>query len=534
MKEIKKKETATIHPYRLLTVAFTEGAVVMAAELLGAKMLAPFFGTTIYAWAAVLAVTLTGLATGYYSGGYFTRKHQAARILRIVLVAAGLLMMLMPVWSVWIMKALIHMDLIPGLLISLMLFVFPPVFFFGMVSPLIVHILVKNVEQTGSTAGKVYAISTVGGVINTLLLGFYLIPEFGIKGPSVFYGFLILLAVLLILPKKVKPITVILVTGAALVSVGAQAGRGKMDSERFSILYASEGMLGQVKVLDINGMALNGKPMEPRGLIVNNTWQTIQNKTDKENLLDYIYFIKPILSHYKGNKGDALLVGLGGGMLAGEMAKTGMKTEVVEIDGRLESLARRYFNLDPSLEVIIDDGRHFINQTRKKYSLVVLDAFLGENAPWHLLTRECFESIQNKLTPDGLLLIEFFGHIRGEKGLAARSVLKTLKECGFQVQLVGTRKGDAPDRNLIFVASKGAFPFTGLVYGENPYAEEPINDLNDFRVQVTEQELQDAEVLTDNFPALEKMLGKPALQWRRDLNAVLRDLLVEDDLPIFY
>lgn len=518
----------------LLAVAFIEGATVMAAELLGAKMLAPFFGTTIYAWAAVLAVTLTGLAAGYYTGGYFTRKYRADKTLRIILIIAGLLMILMPVWGGWIMTAVTHMDLLPGLLISLMLFVFPPVFFFGMVSPLIVHILVQHVDQTGSTAGKVYAISTVGGVLNTLLLGFYIIPAFGIKGPAMVYGAIILLSVLLILPKKIKPSAVLLVVAAALISMGVQAGKKKQDSGRFSVLYASEGVLGQVKVVDIKGMALNGKPMEPRGLLVNNTWQTLFNKTDNENLLDYVYFMEPILSSFSGKQGNALLVGLGGGMLAREMAKTGMDVEVVEIDGRLQTLARRFFDLDPSLDIIIDDGRHYINQTQKSYRLVVLDAFLGENAPWHLLTKECFETIGRKLTPDGMLMIEFFGHIKGDKGLGARSVMKTLQQSGFQVQLIGTRKGDAPDRNLIFVATKTPFLFDNLLYKPKPYAQEPINNLNEFLVNVPEGELKDAELLTDNHPSLEKMLAKPALQWRRDLNAVLRDLLLEDKLPIFY
>lgn len=529
-----KTDIKPIKPITLFAIALVEGAAVMAAELLGAKMLAPFFGTTIFAWAAVLAVTLLALATGYYSGGYFTTRYAPLKVLRVILIVAGMLMLIMPAWSSWIMKGLMQTDLIPGLVLSLMLFVFPPVFFFGMVSPVIVHTLVHHVDQTGSTAGKVYAVSTMGGVINTLLLGFLIMPSFGIKGPAMVYGIMVLLLPLLILPKKIKPIRVTMLIVFALVVVVTQTGRGKQQSDRFSVLYASEGILGQVKVVDIKGLALNGIPMEPRGLIVNNTWQTLYNKTDQENLLDYIYYIKPLLSSFKGKEGNSLLVGLGGGMLAREMVKTGMPVEVVEIDGRLKTLARRYFGLDPSIDVVIDDGRHYLNQTRKQYALVILDAFLGENAPWHLLTRECFNTIKGKLTPDGLLLIEFFGHIHGNKGKAARSVLLTLEKCGFHVQLVGTRKEDAPDRNLIFVASVKPFSLDSLTYGENPYAKEPITDLKDFLVDVTEAEMNDAVILKDDLPALELMLGRPALQWRNDLNAVLRDLLVADDLPIFY
>jgi predicted membrane-bound spermidine synthase len=529
-----RTEKPLFHPATLLTIAFIEGAAVMAAELLSAKMLAPFFGTTIYAWAAVLAITLFALAAGYYAGGFFTTRYSSIRILRVILILSGFLLLWMPVVSQWVMSGLMHIALIPGLVISLMTFVFPPVFLFGMVSPVIVHTLVNHVDKTGSTAGKVYAISTMGGVINTLLLGFWIMPQFGIRGPAFVYGVMVLLLPLLLIRGKVKPLPVITILLLAIITLSAQLGEGKSQSQRFSVLYASEGILGQVKVVDIKGLVLNGKPMEPRGLIVNNTWQTLFNRTDQENLLDYVYFIKPMLSKFQGEKGNAMLVGLGGGMLAREMHRTGLTVEVVEIDARLKMLARRYFSLDPEIEVVIDDGRHFINQTEKKYRLVILDAFLGENAPWHLLTKECFSTIQSKLEPDGVLIIEFFGHTKGELGRPARSVLATLRHLGFDVQMVATRKEEAPDRNLIFVASMEEFSFDQLVYGENPYALEPISNLNDYLVTVPEQEMQDALLLHDNLPAMELMLGKPSLQWRNDLNGVLRDLLVEDHLPIFY
>ena len=46
----------------------------MAAELLGAKMLAPYFGSSLYVWATVLAITLGGLAAGYFMGGILSYK----------------------------------------------------------------------------------------------------------------------------------------------------------------------------------------------------------------------------------------------------------------------------------------------------------------------------------------------------------------------------------------------------------------------------------------------------------------------------
>ncbi len=530
----KNRQSEVTRKWKLLLIAFIEGAAVMAAELLSAKMLAPFFGTTIFAWAAVLAITLLALATGYYTGGWLTTRQPPSRLLVTILLVSGFFLLIMPSLSAWTMTSLIKVNLLPGLVISLMAFVFPPVFCFGMVSPVIVHMLVSNLDQTGRTAGRVYAVSTLGGVINTLLLGFLIMPQFGIKGPAMVYGLMVLILPLLLIRRKVKPLPVVTSLIVIVLILYYQLGKGEQQSERFKILYASEGILGQVKVVDVNGMLLNGKLMEPRGLIVNNTWQTFYNRTDQENLLDYVYFIKPLLSRFDGNSGNSMLVGLGGGMLAKEIKKTGMPLEVIEIDGRLKTLARRYFGLDPAIPVIVDDGRHHINKTDKDYSLVILDAFLGENAPWHLLTEECFHTLKSKLSEDGLLIIEFYGHIHGKPGRPARSVLATLEHCGFKVQMIGTRKEDAPDRNLIFFASLKDFPLEGLKYDENPYAREPIHDLREYLVPSPHDEMEDALILTDNHPALELMLGRVSLQWRNDLNSVLRNLLVEDHIPIFY
>ena len=54
----------------------------MATELIGAKLLAPYFGTTIYVWASIFTVTLLGLATGYALGGYFSKKIKSVFILK--------------------------------------------------------------------------------------------------------------------------------------------------------------------------------------------------------------------------------------------------------------------------------------------------------------------------------------------------------------------------------------------------------------------------------------------------------------------
>ena len=170
--------TATDKRY-LFILSFLEGGAVMACELIGAKLLAPFFGTSLYVWAAALALTLGGLTLGYFIGGKLSKKYAGSKsLLYWVLIAAGLLLVLMPFTSELIMNRTINFSLEAGAISSLSIFMLPPLMFMGMVSPIIINLLTQEITSAGNNAGNVYAISTLGGILMTFLMGFYIIPNF--------------------------------------------------------------------------------------------------------------------------------------------------------------------------------------------------------------------------------------------------------------------------------------------------------------------------------------------------------------------
>ena len=94
----------------LLLIAFIEGGAVMAVELLGAKMIAPYFGSSLSVWSSVLAITLLGLTCGYYAGGILSRKPSAGSNLQLLLLIAALLTALMPILGAGIMEYILFMD----------------------------------------------------------------------------------------------------------------------------------------------------------------------------------------------------------------------------------------------------------------------------------------------------------------------------------------------------------------------------------------------------------------------------------------
>lgn len=165
----------------LYVVAFFSGGAVMACELLGAKMIAPYYGTSLYVWTAVIGVTLAGLTTGYFAGGMISVKYPHYKTLLFVISLAALLMALMPISSRIIMEATLPLDIRTGSTLSCLLFFFPQLACFGMVSPLIIRLITDNVTKVGRFAGTIYAVSTAGGIITTFLYGFYIIPYLGLK-----------------------------------------------------------------------------------------------------------------------------------------------------------------------------------------------------------------------------------------------------------------------------------------------------------------------------------------------------------------
>jgi surface polysaccharide O-acyltransferase-like enzyme len=188
----------------LLTVCFIEGASLMAWELLSVKLAAPYYGATIYMWASALGITLTGIASGYFLGGRWSRSPQAPRTLLFVLFASSLYSFVLPFIAKGAMDATVHsMGMISGPLLSMLVFL-PLILLFGAVSPLLIQQLVKSSVEPGRAGGWVYGVSTVGGIVGTLFTGLFSIRYFGVMQTCIVFAALMLVAALIYLARYKK------------------------------------------------------------------------------------------------------------------------------------------------------------------------------------------------------------------------------------------------------------------------------------------------------------------------------------------
>ena len=219
----------------------------MAAELLGAKLLAPFFGSSLYVWSSVMAVTLIGLALGYFLGGFISVKPKLEKRLYSIMVIGAVIIALMPFTVQMCFALFSNLNLLPSVLISSVFLLVPPVFLMGMVSPLIISLIDINFKSPGKSSGTVYAVSTVGGIIATFLFGFYIIPNFGLSIPcivtAIFLG--IVPCTMLLLKKNLLPL---LLVGGIWFSFRAM--HLNKSNSRVKIVSLQEGILGQLLVVD--------------------------------------------------------------------------------------------------------------------------------------------------------------------------------------------------------------------------------------------------------------------------------------------
>lgn len=504
----------TVPAWILLTVSFFEGGAVMAVELLGAKIIAPFYGTSLYVWASVLTVTLAGLTAGYYTGGYIASKSaNTVKSLLIVLTVGIIAIMLMPFSAPGIMNSMSGYDIRTASLVSAMLFLMPPLVCMGIVSPLIINLINQNNNSAGKTAGTVYAISTMGGILFTLLLGFYMLPQLGIRNSLYIVSFIMFANTLLLLSSSYKQLKMTQTMVIVLIPLVASVFFYKKMPDKggnISIVKRFEGIMGQWVVADF--VAKNG--VEYRRLLLNGIVQTYCEKSKVPfSQWFYPHLIAAAASiHPPGSK--ALLCGLGGGSMAHEFTNTlGFDTDVVEIDERLYDISRRYFGYEhPKEKMFFDDARNYINKCNKNYDVVVFDIVNGEVQPSHLFSIEFFKKIHNMLNTNGMFIVNFQGKY---DSMGAKSVLKTLNMAGFKTNVLNNE-----DQDLLIYANKNQSVNLAQQF-ENVRYNQLLPGINITRDKLLSSDLKvdysDGYFLTDNTPRLEAENAEIILEWRKNM-----------------
>ena len=153
---------------------------MLGFEILSSKLFAPFLGTTIQVWAAILSVTLLALAFGYRYGGRLVSQNKAAR-LPLHLIVAGVIVFFSSQISHFLLPYTLSLPTESAAIIASLLILFPVVFLLGTVSPLLVSLFSSDKGDTANGVSIIYGLGTLSGIVFVLLGTFVLVPFIGLK-----------------------------------------------------------------------------------------------------------------------------------------------------------------------------------------------------------------------------------------------------------------------------------------------------------------------------------------------------------------
>jgi spermidine synthase len=438
--------------WELLTTVLCSGAVVMLIEIIGTRIIGPVFGVSLFVWAALLSVTLCALAIGYYTGGVLIDRAPRVTLLGAALLFGGVALGLVPVLAPTVLMSMSGLGPRGGPLLAALVLFAPPLTALGMTGPIVVRLATTDVAGAGKRVGNVYAVSTAGSLIGTLITSFWLIPEYDTEEIVLGGSAVLLLLGALLLARRGKWWAGASFAALLLPAMGLPS-KPPLPAN-IQVLARTRSFYGLVEVIDDTARGV--RYLRADHSIIGAHW--IRDQTAAFAFLHALEVL-PIM---RPSAKDLLIIGLGTGALPSALAKLGIRADVVEIDPAVARYAERYFAFTPTGTTHIEDARTLIRTTNTRYDLIVHDTFTGGSTPEHLLSAEVLRQLHQLLRSNGVLALNMVGFQRGPNAGATWAVARTLRAEFPVVRAYRDSPLDhRPDEtsNIIFFASDGSLDF---------------------------------------------------------------------------
>jgi spermidine synthase len=397
-------------------LVFVVGTGSLGAEIAAVRLLAPYFGASTIVWANTIGIVLVALSVGYWLGGRWADRHPHMHGLCLLTLAAALLLALVPFAADPLLDVAVEaLDEISagafiGSLLAVLVLVAVPVLLLGAVSPWAIRLAVHSVEEAGQVAGRLYALSTAGSLVGTLLSALVLIPLVGTR--RTFLIFALAIAVMAVI--GLRPVRRYALAPAAIVVLMAlPVGTLKASTETGDVIHEAETEYQYARVverddgtrlLELNEGQAQHSVYHPDTVLTDDVW-------DGHLVLPYTGLDRPprrvaILGNAAGTTSRAY-----------EEFFPQTRVDGVEIDAELSEIGREYFDMNnPRLELFHEDARPFLRRIEHEYDVISVDAYRQPYIPFYLATREFFELCRDRLAPGGVLIVNA-GHPEGQDDL---------------------------------------------------------------------------------------------------------------------
>ncbi len=429
---------------RLEFSVFVCGAALMIVEIAGSRIIAPYLGVSLYSWASIIAVILGSLSAGYWYGGRLSDRGPSEKTYFAVVLLCGA--------SVVFIQALVPVAMYLGvpmgakygpLVASLILFS-PASFLFGLVSPFAIRLKAKEVEKVGGVAGSLYAFSTIGSITGTLLAGFFLIPNFGIKATLLLTASLVMATGLMFLRSRM-----VFAFFAALLIIALWAPN-MLFATKEPPLFQSDSEYYHIIVGDANST---------RTLALDSDMQSAMHLGTNDYLYHYVR-VFPFSLAFVPNPGKVLLVGMGGGTIGRYfLENTDASVDAIEIDPAVVEVAKKYFGfpeIPGRTRIFAQDARVFLNSDENSnYDIIFVDAYASRHSmPYHLTTVEAVERMKAKLKPGGVVAVNVISAAKGSRSGVFCAIVSTYSQV-FPELYVFLTNPEKPEevQNVVFFAT---------------------------------------------------------------------------------
>ncbi|HXG52037.1 MAG TPA: fused MFS/spermidine synthase [candidate division Zixibacteria bacterium] len=440
----------------LNVVVFVSGGVLMGLEIVGSRVLAPYFGSSIFVWGSLISVVMAALSLGYYWGGWLSAREPSYGKLLVLLLIPGVLIFFLPFVYPTVNEWIAGIDFGTRLnpLIACSIYFLLPGVFLGTISPYVIRLAATRLATVGSTAGTLYAVSTCGSIFGTLLTAFYLIPVMGVSNIIHSLGLTLIALSFVVVPLVRLRSPALGRAVAALSVIGSVLASWPLPTwARVRTILEKDTFYHRIRVEEDD---------EARYLYFDRTLQSAMNLNDPTALrLTYSRYTS-LAFVFRPDARKMLLIGLGGGSIPKKVQKEfpDLEIDAVEIDPEVIRIARSHFNVreGKNLRIHAQDGRLFLARTQNLYDIILIDAYYSDAMPFHLATREFFELAQKKLTPNGIVVTNLISAVTGPSGRIARAFVKTQRRVFPQTYIFAARRPDNVSietvQNVIVVATK--------------------------------------------------------------------------------
>jgi spermidine synthase len=424
----------------VLFIILIEGFITIAVEMLTIRQLITVVGNSVVITSLIIGIFLLFLALGYYRGGRYTKHY--FQVLRNNFTWAALLLGigLSYAFIQYSFDAIFHLSKNGLIATTIYLFIItaPLVYLLGQTVPITTNLFQH--EHIGRISGKVLYLSTLGSFLGSVLTTLVLMNFLGVAW-SVFINFALIIVVIILLsnyPEGLLRLILLSLVGAIVFvfNIGIEQKlfvrtNNYGDYQIVSGMYLSPGKVGTL--LNINNSPSSFLSIDHQGF-------------------EYIELIKKILfQDLKCRDKNILVLGAGGFSLSAESNYTNRFT-YVDIDGDLPNIVKRGFIDTINGNFISTDARQFLNHTTVKFAAVVSDVYSGHHAiPFHLLTKQYFQSVQAVLEPNGVAIFNIIAN-PFLKDHYSKRVDNTIRSVFSNCMSVPMPYHDGP-ANIIYVCS---------------------------------------------------------------------------------